>query len=184
MPGVIESNPLFANNPPGSLLTPHEYDYWGLDPNIALSTLTSLVPTHLATNQVTPGLGVGAVVEIQSWNGATSGASGSPTHPTVALSATTADGSIVGVIDGTTVGGQGVSVTGQAVRVVRYGICPVIVDNTCTAGHALVQSTGTAGAAHDSGGVGGTQNETIGICLEAVTVSSGLGLTLCLVKLT
>ena len=45
------------------------------------------------------GNSIGAVVEIQSWNGLTSGASGSPTHPTVQLSATTADGNIVGVGD-------------------------------------------------------------------------------------
>jgi len=184
MPDVIESNPAFANNPPGALLTGHAYDFWSLDPNISLTTLTNLVPTHLGTNITTPQLGVGAVVELQSWNGLTSGASGSPTHPTVALSATTADGLIVGVVDGTTVGDQGVSVTGQVVRVVRHGIVKVIIDNTTTVGHALVQSTGTAGAAHDSGGVTGTTNETIGIALQAVTVSSGLGMCYAYVKLT
>lgn len=183
MPNPSITNPVFANNPPGTLMTPQSDDWWALDPTISLATLTPTV-AHLATNLTAPQPGVGLVVELQGWNGSTSAASGSPTHPTVALSATTADGSIVGVIAGAQVAGAGVTVVGQAVMVRRYGISLVIVDNTCTVGHALVQSTGTAGAAHDSGGVGGTQNETIGICLEAVTVSSGLGLTLCLVKLT
>jgi hypothetical protein len=183
MPNPVQTNPAFANNPPGVLMAPQSDDYWALDPNISIATLSPTV-AHLATNLAAPQPGVGLVVEIQSWNGLTSGASGSPTHPTVALSATTADGSIVGVISGAQVAGSGVSVPGQVVQVRRFGITPVIVDNTVTAGHALVQSTGTAGAAHDSGGVGGTQGETIGIALEAVTVSSGLGLTLMLVKLT
>ena len=184
MPDPQISNPKFANNPPGVQLTPASEDFWALDPNITLATLTSNIPTHLATNITTPALGVGNVVELQSYNGVSSGASGSPGYPTVALSATTADGNIVGVITGTTAGGNAVTVTGQVVTVRRFGIAKVIVDNTCTVGHALVQSTGTAGVAHDSGGVGGTQNETIGVVLEAVTVSSGLGMTFALIKLT
>lgn len=177
------TNPAFANNPPGTLLTPQTDDWWALDPNISLATLTSLVPTHLATNLTTPQLGVGACVQIQGWNGVTSAASGSPTHPTVALTTTTDNPSLVGVICGAQVVGSGVSVTGQAVMVRRYGITPIIVDNTCTIGHTLLASTGTAGAASDSGGTTTTAGETIGVVLEAVTVSSGLGLTLCLVTL-
>lgn len=184
MPDPVVTNPQYANNPPGVGMYPQSDDYWSLDPGITLATLTSNIPTHLATNLTTPALGVGNVVELQSWNGSTSGGSGSPKYPTCALSATTADGSIVGVITGVGTAGNPVTAVGQVVQVRRYGIAQVIVDNTCTVGHALVQSTGTAGVAHDSGGVGGTQGETIGICLEAVTVSSGLGLTLMLVKLT
>lgn len=185
MPGnPAIQNPKWTNNPPGALRTSEDLDVWALDPNITLATLTSLVPTHLATNVTTPGLGVGAVVELQSWTGLVSGASGSPGYPTVALSATTADAVIVGVVDGSTTGGQPVTATGQVVNVVRFGIAKVIVDNTCTVGHVLVQSTGTAGVAHDSGGVTGVAGQNIGTVLEAVTVSSGLGMTYALIKLT
>lgn len=184
MPNPAVLNPKFANNPPGVLYTPKDVDFWALDPNITLTTLTNLVPTHLGTNITTPGLGVGAVVELQSWNGLTSGASGSPTYPTVALSATTADGNIVGVSVGSGAADQGVTVTGEVIQVVRFGIAKVIIDNTSVVGHALVQSTGTAGAAHDSGGVTGTTNENIGVALQAVTVSSGLGMCYALVKLS
>lgn len=183
MPDATLTNPLFANNPPGTLLTPQTDDWWGLDPNLTIANLSPTVAT-LATNLTAPQPGVGLVVELQGWNGLTSSASGSPLHPTIGLSATTADGRILGVIAGAQVVGAGVTVPGQAVLVRRFGISVVIVDNTCTVGHALVQSTGTAGAAHDSGGVTGTTAETIGFVLEAITVSSGLGLTLMMVKLS
>jgi hypothetical protein len=184
MPDAIITNPKFANNPPGAGYYPQTDDFWTLDPNITLATLVALVPTHLATNITTPATGVGAVVELQSWNGVTSGASGSPAYPTVALSATTADAGLLGVITGSTASGNAVTVTGQVVTVKRYGITKVIVDNTCTVGHVLVQSTGTAGVAHDSGGVTGTAGQNLGIVLEAVTVSSGLGMTYALIKPT
>lgn len=184
MPDQVLSNPLFANNPPGALATPKTDDWWGLDPNVSLATLAALVPATLATNLTTPGNGVGVVVEMQSWNGVTSGASGSPTHPTVKLSATTADQLIVGVSQGTTADLAPVTVTGQALRVRRFGIGLVIVDNTTTIGHTLLQSTGTAGAATDSGGTTATAGRTIGVALQALTVSSGLGLILALIKLT
>ncbi len=183
MPGVIESNPLFANNPPGALLTPQEDDWWGLDPNVTLANLNPTTAT-LGANIAQPGVGVGMVVELQGWNGVSSSASGSPTHPTVALSATTADGSIVGVIQGAQTSLSPVTVLGQAVKVRRFGIGLVRVDNTTVIGHALVQSTGTAGTAHDSGGVTGTTNETIGIALQALTVNSGLGIIYALIKLS
>lgn len=183
MPNPAITNPLFANNPPGTLMTPQSDDWWGLDPSISIATLSPTV-AHLAANLSAPQPGVGLVVELQTWNGSTSGASGSPTHPTVKLSATTGDPSVVGVIAGAQAAGAGVSVVGQAVMVRRYGISQVIVDNTVTAGHMLVQSTGTAGVAHDSGGTTGTSGQNLGVALEAVTVSSGLGLTLMLVKLS
>jgi len=178
------TNPLNAYSPQGVQLTPQDLDTWGLDPGLTIATLTSLIPTHLATNITAPLAGVGAVVELQSWNGSTSGGTGSPTHPTIALSATTADAQLLGVITGTTVADAGVTVVGEAVQVKRFGIAKIIVDNTCTVGHVLVQSTGTAGAAHDSGGVTGTAGQNIGTVLEAVTVSSGLGMTYALIKLT
>lgn len=185
MPGnPVIQNPKFANNPPGVLRTSEDLDVWALDPNITIATLTALVPATLGVNISTPAVGVGAVVQLQSWNGLTSGASGSPGYPTVALSATTADASIVGVIDGSTAGGQPVTVTGQVVNVIRYGLAKVIVDNTTTIGHVLVQSTGTAGAAHDSGGVTGVAGQNIGVALQALTVSSGLGIIYALIKLS
>jgi hypothetical protein len=184
VPDPIIQNPAFANNPPGVARTSETLSFWALDPNITIATLVALVPTHLATNITTPATGIGAVVEIQSWNGVTSGATGSPTHATVALSATTADAGILGVIDGAAAAGNPVTVTGQVVNIVQHGIVKVIVDNTCTVGHVLVQSTGTAGVAHDSGGVTGVAGQNIGIVLEAVTVSSGLGMTYAFVKLT
>ena len=138
MPDPVITNPQFANNPPGVGMYPQSDDYWALDPGITLATLTSNIPTHLATNLTTPALGVGNVVEFQSWNGSTSGGSGSPKYPTCALSATTADGSIVGVITGTGTAGNPVTAVGQVVQVRRFGIAQVIVDNTCTVGHALV----------------------------------------------
>lgn len=181
-PGIV--NPAFANNPPGALYGSQTDDFWALDPNITLATLLTLVPATLGANITKPALGEGLVVELQSWNGSVSGASGSPTHPTVALSATTADGSIVGVTTGSPISGSPVTATGQVLQVRRFGITKVVVDNTTTIGHSLVQSTSTAGVAHDSGGVGGTQGETIGFALQALTVSSGLGIIYACVKLS
>lgn len=183
MPTDVISNPLFANNPPGFALYAQADDYWGLDPNITVATLTLTVAT-LATNQVAPGAGIGQLVYLQGWDGLHSAASGSPLHPTVALSTTTAQGNLIGVIVGTQTSLAPVTAPGQVVKVRRWGIAPVVVDNTCTVGHALVQSTGTAGVLHDSGAVTSTTAETVGFVLEAITVSSGLGLTLAFIKLT
>src|SRR5258708_24666139 len=104
MPDATLTNPLFANNPPGTLLTPQTDDWWGLDPNLTIANLSPTVAT-LATNLTAPQPGVGLVVELQGWNGLTSSASGSPLHPTIGLSATTADGRILGVIAGAQVVG-------------------------------------------------------------------------------
>jgi hypothetical protein len=183
MPGDIISNPGKANQPPGALMTAQTDDFWSLDPSISLATLTPTVAT-IAPNLAAPGVGMGECVYLQGWNGATSAASGSPAYPTVALSTTTAQGNLIGVIVGTTVVDQPVNQTGAIVMVRRFGIAKVIVDNTTVVGHALVQSTGTAGALHDSGGVGGTQGETVGFALQALTVSSGLGYVLAFIKLT
>jgi hypothetical protein len=55
------------------------------------------------------------------------------------------------------------------------GICQVLVDNTTTVGHTLIVSTtsGHTGQAHDSGGSSFTFGTTIGVALQAVTVSAG-----------
>jgi hypothetical protein len=189
MADPVITNPGYANIPPGVRLTPQRDEWYGLDPNITIASLVSAVPATIATNLSTPGAGVGQCVYLQGWNGATSAATGSPDYPTVALSTTTAQGNLIGIITGTTVAGNPVSVVGTTtnaslVQVRNWGIAGVIVDGTTTVGHALVQSTSVAGALHDSGGVGGTQGETVGFVLQALTVSSGTGYCLAFIKLT
>ena len=185
MPNPQILNPLFANNPPGVALYPQSDDFWGLDPNITIASLVSAIPATIGANLSAPAAGVGQCVYLQGWNGLTSAASGSPTHPTVALSTTTAQGNLIGVIaGGGPAGGSAVAVVGEAVRVRRWGIVGVIVDNTTTVGHALVQSTSVAGALHDSGAVTATTAETVGFVLQALTVSSGTGYCLAFIKLT
>lgn len=55
------------------------------------------------------------------------------------------------------------------------GICQVLVDNTTTVGHTLnMSSTAThTGQASDTGGTTATFGSTIGVALQAVTVSTG-----------
>jgi hypothetical protein len=55
------------------------------------------------------------------------------------------------------------------------GICQVLCDNTTTVGHTLIVSaTAThTGQASDSGGTAFTLGSTIGVALQAVTVSTG-----------
>jgi len=52
------------------------------------------------------------------------------------------------------------------------GICQVLCDNTTTVGHTLIPSTSHAGFASDSGGTTSTYGSTIGVALQAVTVST------------
>jgi hypothetical protein len=181
-PGIV--NPLGANLPPGVLSTSQTEDFWGLDPAVTIAALTALVPATLGANITKPAVGEGILLELQSWNGLTSGAASAPTHPTVTLSSTTADGGIIGVGIGGQVQGMPVTTPGQIVTVKRWGITKVIVDNTTVVGHALVQSTTTAGVAHDSGAVTATNDEVVGFALQALTVSSGLGMIYAMVKLT
>ena len=56
------------------------------------------------------------------------------------------------------------------------GICQVLCDSTTTIGHTLIPSTTVAGAAHDTAGTGFTVGSTIGVALQAVTISSGTAL--------
>jgi hypothetical protein len=53
------------------------------------------------------------------------------------------------------------------------GICQVLCDNTTTVGHTLIPSTTHTGQASDSGGTSSTFGSTIGVALQAVTVSTG-----------
>lgn len=52
------------------------------------------------------------------------------------------------------------------------GICQVFCDNTTTVGDTLIPSTTHAGFAHDSGGTSSTFGSTIGVALQAVTIST------------
>ena len=52
------------------------------------------------------------------------------------------------------------------------GICQVLVDNTTTVGDTLIPSTTHGGYAHDTGGTSSTYGSTIGVALQAVTVST------------
>jgi hypothetical protein len=53
-----------------------------------------------------------------------------------------------------------------------HGIAQVLCDNTTTVGHTLIPSTTHAGFASDSGGTTTTAGSTIGVALQAVTVST------------
>ena len=53
-----------------------------------------------------------------------------------------------------------------------HGICQVLCDNTTTVGHTLIPSTTHAGFASDSGGTSSTYGSTIGVALQAVTIST------------
>jgi hypothetical protein len=53
------------------------------------------------------------------------------------------------------------------------GICQVLCDNTTTIGHTLIPSTTHTGQVSDSGATTSTFGSTIGVALQAVTVSSG-----------
>lgn len=63
----------------------------------------------------------------------------------------------------------------QLAMVGKRGICQVLVDNTTTVGHTLICSTTSThtGQASDSGGSTRTFGTTIGVALQAVTVSTG-----------
>jgi len=52
------------------------------------------------------------------------------------------------------------------------GICQVLVDNTTTVGHTLIPSTTHSGYMSDSTGTTATYGSTIGVALQAVTVST------------
>ena len=56
--------------------------------------------------------------------------------------------------------------------VATKGIVQVFCDNTTTVGHTLIPSTTHAGLASDSGGTSSTYGSTIGVALQAVTIST------------
>lgn len=102
--------------------------------------------------------------------------------PTVQASATTADNKLVGVIVGGEPVNDGDGTTfpaGSVVKVRMIGIAQVLMDATSTAGSDVIQSTATAGCAKTGTGVTG---QTLGVALQAVTISSGTALVWCLLK--
>jgi hypothetical protein len=59
------------------------------------------------------------------------------------------------------------------------GIAQVLCDNTTTIGHTIIPSTTHTGQASDSGGTSSTFGSTLGVALQAVTVSTGPKLVWC-----
>jgi hypothetical protein len=60
----------------------------------------------------------------------------------------------------------------QQAMVGKRGIMQVLVDNTTTVGHTLICSTTHTGYASDSGGSTRTYGTTLGVALQAVTIST------------
>jgi hypothetical protein len=61
----------------------------------------------------------------------------------------------------------------QVAMVGKRGIMQVLVDNTTVVGDTLICSTTHTGQAHDTGGSTRTYGTTLGVALQAVTVSTG-----------
>jgi hypothetical protein len=187
MPIHTQSNPAWVNNPGDISPTVEKWiNHLPLDPNITQATLNALVATgsqYPAGLTAAPAPGIGALLEAQGWNGATSAASGSPKYPTFALSATTTDGLVTGVITdnlpGSASGVQSAITLGAAsvVPVCTYGgPVLVLIDATSAIGNVLIQSTSNAGCATPTAVGSAVVAKTIGVCVSATTISSGLGL--------
>ena len=134
-----------------------------------------------------------------------SGATGNTTFPfnwtvqyvDLASTSTTAAGGLAGVCLGigsiggfaspqnlTTPANTSVSSTvpGQVVLVGKRGICQLLCDNTTTVGHTIKVSTSHIGQFSDVGSTTVTFGTTVGIALQAVTVSAGPLLVWCSVN--
>jgi hypothetical protein len=61
----------------------------------------------------------------------------------------------------------------QVAMVGKRGIMQVLVDNTTVVGDTLISSTTHSGQAHDTGGSTRTYGTTLGVALQAVTISTG-----------
>jgi hypothetical protein len=113
------------------------------------------------------------------------GTSAAYTVPLVDLSSTTASLNpyCVGVLIGTGSFGTVTPVAPSTVSSPAFmamcatrGMVQVLCTNTTTIGHTVNISTGTSGAASDSGGTTWTVGSTIGTAMQAVTISSGTAL--------
>ncbi len=139
---------------------------------------------------------LGPTTSYPGGDGGQTGQTGNPTFPynwtvqyvDIASTSTTAAGGLAGVCLGIgTVGGfaspqnlttpanTAVSSTApsQIVLVGKRGICQVLVDNTTTVGHTLKVSTSHTGQFSDNGNTTFTFGTTVGIALQAVTISTG-----------
>ena len=74
------------------------------------------------------------------------------------------------------------TVPGQVVLVGKRGICQLLCDNTTTVGHTIKVSTSHIGQFSDVGSTTVTFGTTVGIALQAVTVSAGPLLVWCSVN--
>ncbi len=175
--------------------------YWepyGITP---ASTSAIVLPTAAGPGALVPGAlmsfaaaGVGSYPPLGYGQGSKSGgdwgSSGNPTFPgnwtvpTVDLSAVSATTFIAGVLLGVGAPGQAASAVPNTISgalpnliamIARVGLVQVLVDNTTTIGHTLKVSTtsGHTGQASDTGGTTYTFGTTIGVALQAVTVSAG-----------
>jgi len=137
---------------------------WAIDPALTAAILVGMLVEFEATSVVPAGDGSYTPVYVQP-------------------SSTTADALQAGVFIGASTVGTASAVpntiaggASQTAMVLSWGVTQVLCDNTTTAGHTLIASTGTAGIAHDSGATTGTASRTIGTALQSVTISSGTAL--------
>lgn len=124
-------------------------------------------------------LPIGTLVELEAYAGP--GNNNPPTVPVVQASATTADNLLIGVItQGTVTSAARTVAPGSAAVICTMGICQVLCDATTAVGDALIQSAATAGAAKSGTHVIG---QTVGVALQAVTISSGTALVWAYVRI-
>lgn len=127
---------------------------------------------------------IGTLLEIEGFAGP--GTTNPPVVPLVQPSATTADFLIIGILVGgetAAIGGTGTPTAippGNVGVVRRVGLARVLCDATTAVGNVLVQSTTIAGAAHPTGTA--VLGKTIGVALQAVTISSGTALVYALIE--
>ena len=132
---------------------------------------------------ISAALPIGTVVELEAYAGP--GTSNPPTVPVVQASSTTADSLVLGVItQGTVTSAVRTVAPGSAAVVCVLGICQVLCDATTTVGYPLIQSAATAGAAKcTTSGAAPTAGQGLGVCLQAVTISSGTALVWAYVRI-
>jgi hypothetical protein len=175
--------------------------YWepfGITP---ASASAIVLPTAAGAGALVPGAlmsfaaaGVGSYPPLGFGQGIQSGGdwgnSQNPTFPyswtvaTVDLSAVSATTFLAGVLLGVGSPGMPAPVVPNTISgtlpaliamIAKIGLVQVLVDNTTTIGHTLNPSaTAThTGQAHDTGGTTWTAGSTIGVAMQAVTVSAG-----------
>jgi hypothetical protein len=125
-------------------------------------------------------LPIGTLVELEAYAGP--GTGNPPTVPVVQASSTTSDYLLLGVItQGTVTSAARTVAAGSAAVVCVMGLCQVLCDATTTVGGALIQSAATAGAAAPGTAAVG---KTVGVAVQAVTISSGTALVWAYVRIS